>query len=159
MNGQTFENVQLSKATEILRNNIQLCMSVKTNLLGEISTFQTITQIADFNRFLIAYLLSLFTVFKELVARVAEERKNGVPHLPKIGDGKKNCRYSIPELGAGSDVIGQEKISKKAKAHTVGGRNKLMKILDKTRMSILPQKPYRYTDAQTHLLIFLLTLQ
>lgn len=114
VNGQTFENVQLSKATEILRNNIQLSMSVKTNLL----------------------------VFKELVARVAEERKNGVPHLPKIGDGKKNCRYSIPELGAGSDVIGQEKISKKAKAHTVGGRNKLMKILDKTRMSILPQKPY-----------------
>uniref|UniRef100_A0A671MCH8 Rap guanine nucleotide exchange factor 2 n=1 Tax=Sinocyclocheilus anshuiensis TaxID=1608454 RepID=A0A671MCH8_9TELE len=114
VNGQTFENVQLSKATEILKNNTQLCMSVKTNLL----------------------------VFKELVARVAEERKNGVPHLPKIGDGKKNSRYSVPELGAGSDVIGQEKVSKKVKAHTVGGRNKLMKILDKTRMSILPQKPY-----------------
>uniref|UniRef100_A0A673L2E8 Rap guanine nucleotide exchange factor 2 n=1 Tax=Sinocyclocheilus rhinocerous TaxID=307959 RepID=A0A673L2E8_9TELE len=114
VNGQTFENVQMSKATEILKNNTQLCMSVKTNLL----------------------------VFKELVARVAEERKNGVPHLPKIGDGKKNSRYSVPELGAGSDVIGQEKVSKKVKAHTVGGRNKLMKILDKTRMSILPQKPY-----------------
>uniref|UniRef100_A0A673L6A8 Rap guanine nucleotide exchange factor 2 n=1 Tax=Sinocyclocheilus rhinocerous TaxID=307959 RepID=A0A673L6A8_9TELE len=114
VNGQTFENVQLSKAVEILRNNTQLCMSVKTNLL----------------------------VFKELVARVAEERKNGIPHLPKIGDGKKNSRYSVPELGADSDVIGQEKVSKKVKAHTVGGRNKLMKILDKTRMSILPQKPY-----------------
>uniref|UniRef100_A0A8C2AKG4 Rap guanine nucleotide exchange factor 2 n=1 Tax=Cyprinus carpio TaxID=7962 RepID=A0A8C2AKG4_CYPCA len=114
VNGQTFENVQLSKATEILKNNTQLCMSVKTNLL----------------------------VFKELVARLAEERKNGIPHLPKIGDGKKNSRYSVPELGAGSDVIGQEKVSKKVKAHTMGGRNKLMKILDKTRMSILPQKPY-----------------
>ncbi|XP_056623536.1 rap guanine nucleotide exchange factor 2 isoform X2 [Triplophysa dalaica] len=114
VNGQTFENVQLSKAIEILKNNIQLCMSVKTNLL----------------------------VFKELVARVAEERKNGVPHLPKIGDGKKNGRLSVPELGACSDVIGQEKVSKKAKAHTMGGRIKLMKILDKTRMSILPQKPY-----------------
>ncbi|XP_065110716.1 rap guanine nucleotide exchange factor 2 isoform X2 [Paramisgurnus dabryanus] len=114
VNGQTFENVQLSKATEILRNNIQLCMSVKTNLL----------------------------VFKELVARVAEEIKNGVPHLPKIGDGKKNSRFSVPDLGAGTDVIGQDKVSKKAKAHTMGGRIKLMKILDKTRMSILPQKPY-----------------
>ncbi|XP_051982647.1 rap guanine nucleotide exchange factor 2-like isoform X2 [Xyrauchen texanus] len=114
VNGQTFENVQLSKAIEILRNNTQLCMSVKTNLL----------------------------VFKELVARVAEERKNGVPHLPKIGDGKKSTRYSVPELGVGSDALGQEKVSKKVKAHTVGGRNKLLKILDKTRMSILPQKPY-----------------
>lgn len=78
---------------------------------------------------------------------MAEERKNGVPHLPKIGDGKKNGRLSVPELGACSDVIGQEKVSKKAKAHTMGGRIKLMKILDKTRMSILPQKPYRYTHA------------
>ncbi|KTF83361.1 hypothetical protein cypCar_00017055 [Cyprinus carpio] len=120
VNGQTFENVQLSKATEILKNNTQLCMSVKTNLL----------------------------VFKELVARLAEERKNGIPHLPKIGDGKKNSRYSVPELGAGSDLIGQEKVSKKVKAHTMGGRNKLMKILDKTRMSILPQKPYRDTTAR-----------
>lgn len=105
------------------------------------------------------YSFSLFLVFKELVARVAEERKNGVPHLPKIGDGKKNSRYSVPELGAGSDVIGQEKVSKKVKAHTVGGRNKLMKILDKTRMSILPQKPYRYTSAHTLLLTLLLTLK
>lgn len=86
------------------------------------------------------------------MARVAEERKNGVPHLPKIGDGKKNSRFSVPELGADSDVIGQEKVSKKAKAHTMGGRIKLMKILDKTRMSILPQKPYRYTYAHTILL-------
>ncbi len=90
------------------------------------------------------------------MASLAEERKNGVPHLPKIGDGKKNCRYSVPELGAGSDVIGQEKVNKKVKAHTVGSRNKLMKILDKTRMSILPQKPYRYTSTQTLLLTLLL---
>uniref|UniRef100_A0A3B1K3Z5 Rap guanine nucleotide exchange factor 2 n=1 Tax=Astyanax mexicanus TaxID=7994 RepID=A0A3B1K3Z5_ASTMX len=109
VNGQTFENVQLSKATEILKNNLHLSMTVKTNLL----------------------------VFKELVARVAEERKNGVPHLPKIGDGKKSSRYSVPDLG----VAGQEMVSKKTKAHTVGGRNKLMNILVKTRISILPQKP------------------
>uniref|UniRef100_A0AAR2KIW6 Rap guanine nucleotide exchange factor 2 n=1 Tax=Pygocentrus nattereri TaxID=42514 RepID=A0AAR2KIW6_PYGNA len=114
VNGQTFENVQLSKATEILKNNMHLSMTVKTNLL----------------------------VFKELVARVAEERKNGVPHLPKIGDGKKNSRYSAPDIAIAAGVINQEKVSKKAKAHTMGGRNKLMKILDKTRISILPQKPY-----------------
>ncbi|KAM9449772.1 rap guanine nucleotide exchange factor 2 [Clarias gariepinus] len=114
VNGQTFDNVHLSKAIEILQNNIQLSMSVKTNLL----------------------------VFKELVARIAEERKNGVPHLPKIVDGKKSSRYSVPDLGVDSGVIYQEKVSKKAKAHTMGGRNKLMKILDKTRISILPQKPY-----------------
>ncbi|TSO98561.1 Rap guanine nucleotide exchange factor 2 [Bagarius yarrelli] len=114
VNGQTFENVHLSKATEILKNNIQLSMSVKTNLL----------------------------VFKELVARIAEERKNGVPHLPRIGDGKKSSRFSIADLEVDTGAMYQEKVSKKAKAHTVGGRNKLMKILDKTRISILPQKPY-----------------
>ncbi|XP_060720508.1 rap guanine nucleotide exchange factor 2 isoform X4 [Tachysurus vachellii] len=114
VNGQTFENVHLSKATEILKNNIQLSMSVKTNLL----------------------------VFKELVARMAEELKNGVPHIPKIGDGKKSSRYSVPDLGVDAGFVSQEKVSKKAKAHTMGGRNKLMKILDKTRISILPQKPY-----------------
>ncbi|TRY68125.1 hypothetical protein DNTS_025219 [Danionella cerebrum] len=86
VNGQTFENVQLSKAIEILRNNTQLCMSVKTNLLGKVPSSQ---------------------VFKELVARVAEERKNGVPHLPRIGDGKKNSRFSVPDLGAGDLGLGQ----------------------------------------------------
>ncbi|KAK1792578.1 hypothetical protein P4O66_012507 [Electrophorus voltai] len=114
VNGQTFENVHLAKAIDILKNNLHLSMNVKTNLL----------------------------VFKELVTRIAEERKNGVPHLPKIGDGKKSSRYSVPELGVTPGVISQEKVSKKVKAHTVGGRNKLMKILDKTRITILPQKPY-----------------
>lgn len=36
VNGQNFENVQLTKANEILRNNTHLSISVKTNLLGEI---------------------------------------------------------------------------------------------------------------------------
>lgn len=114
-----------------------------------LNTHGLLNSTSQFFFFSYLYSFSLFSVFKELVARVAEERKNGVPHLPKIGDGKKNIRYSIPELGAGSDVMGQEKVSKKVKAHTVGGRNKLMKILDKTRMSILPQKPYRYTSAHS----------
>lgn len=35
VNGQNFENVQLSKANEILKNNTHLSITVKTNLLGE----------------------------------------------------------------------------------------------------------------------------
>ncbi|XP_066574119.1 rap guanine nucleotide exchange factor 2 isoform X3 [Amia ocellicauda] len=115
VNGQNFENVPLSKATEILKNNTHLSITVKTNLL----------------------------VFKELLARPAEAKKNGAPHLPKIGDIKKASRYSIPDLAVDVEqVMGLDKASKKGKANTVGGRNKLKKILDKTRISILPQKPY-----------------
>uniref|UniRef100_A0A8C6KA68 Rap guanine nucleotide exchange factor 2 n=1 Tax=Nothobranchius furzeri TaxID=105023 RepID=A0A8C6KA68_NOTFU len=106
VNGQNFENVQFSKANEILKNNTHLSITVKTNLL-------------------------------EL------DRKNGAPHLPKIGDIKKASRYSIPDLAVDVEqVIGLEKASKKAKTNTVGGRNKLKKIFDKTLTSILPPKPY-----------------
>uniref|UniRef100_A0A673YM85 Rap guanine nucleotide exchange factor 2 n=1 Tax=Salmo trutta TaxID=8032 RepID=A0A673YM85_SALTR len=116
VNGQNFENVQLTKANEILRNNTHLSISVKTNLL----------------------------VFKELLDPPEVERKNGAPaHLPKIGDIKKGSRYSIPDLAVDVEqVMGLEKASKKAKANTVGGRNKLKKIFDKTLTSILPPKPY-----------------
>lgn len=37
VNGQNFENVQLSKANEILKNNTHLSITVKTNLLGKAS--------------------------------------------------------------------------------------------------------------------------
>ncbi|KAG8543180.1 hypothetical protein GDO81_000536 [Engystomops pustulosus] len=115
VNGQNFENIQLTKAMEILKNNTHLSITVKTNLF----------------------------VFKELLARMLEEKRNSAPHLPKIGDIKKASRYSIPDLAVDVEqVIGLEKVSKKGKANTVGGRNKLKKILDKTRISILPQKPY-----------------
>ncbi|XP_055081028.1 rap guanine nucleotide exchange factor 2 isoform X6 [Periophthalmus magnuspinnatus] len=125
VNGQNFENVQLSKANEILKNNTHLSITVKTNLL----------------------------VFKELLTRPEQEndidgdeehdRKNGAPHLPKIGDIKKGSRYSIPDLAVDVEqVMGLEKASKKAKSNTVGGRNKLKKIFDKTLTSILPPKPY-----------------
>ncbi|XP_039395121.1 rap guanine nucleotide exchange factor 2 isoform X10 [Mauremys reevesii] len=115
VNGQNFENIQLSKAMEILRNNTHLSITVKTNLF----------------------------VFKELLTRLSEDKRNGAPHLPKIGDIKKASRYSIPDLAVDVEqVIGLEKVNKKSKANTVGGRNKLKKILDKTRISILPQKPY-----------------
>ncbi|KPP67186.1 rap guanine nucleotide exchange factor 2-like, partial [Scleropages formosus] len=114
VNGQNFENVPLSKATEILKNNTHLSITVKTNLL----------------------------VFKELLATPPEEKSNA-PHLPKIGDIKKGSRYSIPDLAMDVEqVMGLEKGNKKGKANTVGSRNKLKKILDKTRISILPQKPY-----------------
>ncbi|XP_059820932.1 rap guanine nucleotide exchange factor 2 isoform X1 [Hypanus sabinus] len=114
VNGQNFENIQLPKALEILRNNTHLSITVKTNLF----------------------------VFKELLSRLAEEKRNGAPHLPKIGD-KKGSRYSIPDLAVDVEqVIGLDKANKKSKANTVVGRNKLKKILDKTRISILPQKPY-----------------
>ncbi|KAG8135048.1 putative Rap guanine nucleotide exchange factor 2 protein [Naja naja] len=82
-------------------------------------------------------------LFKELLARLSEDKRNGAPHLPKIGDIKKASRYSIPDLAVDVEqVMGLEKVTKKSKANTVGGRNKLKKILDKTRISILPQKPY-----------------
>ncbi|XP_069782349.1 rap guanine nucleotide exchange factor 2 isoform X3 [Narcine bancroftii] len=114
VNGQNFENIQLPKALEILRNNTHLSITVKTNLF----------------------------VFKELLSRLAEEKRNGAPHIPKIGD-KKGSRYSIPDLAVDVEqVIGLDKANKKAKANAVIGRNKLKKILDKTRISILPQKPY-----------------
>ncbi|XP_061895879.1 rap guanine nucleotide exchange factor 2 isoform X1 [Entelurus aequoreus] len=125
VNGQNFENVQLSKAKEILKNNTHLSITVKTNLL----------------------------VFKDLLSRPEQDhdvdgeeehdRKNGAPHLPKIGDIKKASRYSIPDLAVDVEqVMGLEKASKKAKTNTVGGRNKLKKIFDKTLTSILPPKPY-----------------
>ncbi|KAK1903777.1 Rap guanine nucleotide exchange factor 2, partial [Dissostichus eleginoides] len=117
VNGQNFENVQLNKANEILKNNTHLSITVKTNLL----------------------------VFKDLLTRPEHdhdldgeeehERKNGAPHLPKIGDIKKASRYSIPDLAV--DVEQQE-----GKSNSVGGRNKLKKIFDKTLTSILPPKPY-----------------
>ncbi|XP_056625100.1 rap guanine nucleotide exchange factor 2 isoform X9 [Triplophysa dalaica] len=125
VNGQNFENVPLSKANEILKNNTHLSITVKTNLL----------------------------VFKELLARPDQDqehdpeedldRKNGAPHIPKIGDIKKPSRYSIPDLAVDVEqVMSLEKASKKGKANTVGGRNKLKKIFDKTLTSILPPKPY-----------------
>jgi Rap guanine nucleotide exchange factor 2 len=97
-------------------------------------------------RFLVTGILWCFfiLVFKELLTRLSEEKRNGAPHLPKIGDIKKASRYSIPDLAVDVEqVIGLEKVNKKSKANTVGGRNKLKKILDKTRISILPQKPYK----------------
>ncbi|XP_063148392.1 rap guanine nucleotide exchange factor 6 isoform X2 [Candoia aspera] len=112
VNGQNFENITFSKATEILRNNTHLSITVKTNIF----------------------------VFKELLSRIGQE-KNGVPHIPKIAE-KKNNRYSIPDIpGDVEQMFPREKGNKKIKANTVsGGRNRIKKILDKTRFSILPPK-------------------
>lgn len=35
INGQNFENISLSKAVDILRNNTHLSLTVKTNIFGE----------------------------------------------------------------------------------------------------------------------------
>uniref|UniRef100_A0A670K7W2 Rap guanine nucleotide exchange factor 6 n=1 Tax=Podarcis muralis TaxID=64176 RepID=A0A670K7W2_PODMU len=112
VNGQNFENITFAKATEILRNNTHLSITVKTNIF----------------------------VFKELLSRIGQE-KNGVPHIPKIAE-KKNNRYSIPDIpGDVEQMFPREKGNKKIKANTVsGGRNRIKKILDKTRFSILPPK-------------------
>ncbi|XP_040503185.1 rap guanine nucleotide exchange factor 6 isoform X8 [Gallus gallus] len=112
VNGQNFENITFAKALEILRNNTHLSITVKTNIF----------------------------VFKELLCRIGQE-KNGIPHIPKIAE-KKNNRYSIPDMpGDVEQMFPREKGNKKLKANTVsGGRNRIRKILDKTRFSILPPK-------------------
>lgn len=35
VNGQNFENISISKAVDILRNNTHLSVTVKTNIFGE----------------------------------------------------------------------------------------------------------------------------
>ncbi|MFT7796173.1 rap guanine nucleotide exchange factor 6 isoform X2 [Arapaima gigas] len=113
INGQNFENISYAKAMDILKNNTHLSLTVKTNIF----------------------------VFKELLSRILLEKKNGGPHIPKIQE-KKNNRFSIPDL-PGDIEFSTDKISKKMKANTVSGsRNKIRKILDKTRFSILPTKPF-----------------
>ncbi|MEJ1272938.1 hypothetical protein NN561_003797 [Cricetulus griseus] len=78
-------------------------------------------------------------VFKELLSRT-EQEKSGIPHIPKIAE-KKSNRHSIQDVPGDIEQIPQEKGNKKVKANTVsGGRNKIRKILDKTRFSILPPK-------------------
>ncbi|XP_018110407.1 rap guanine nucleotide exchange factor 6 isoform X2 [Xenopus laevis] len=115
VNGQNFENIPYAKALEILKNNTHLSITVKTNIF----------------------------VFKELLNRIGQEKKNGVPHVPKIAE-KKNNRYSIPDLSNDVEqMFPRDRTSKKMKANTVsGGRNRIRKILDKTRFSILPPKPF-----------------
>ncbi|KAI1234064.1 hypothetical protein IHE44_0003774 [Lamprotornis superbus] len=112
VNGQNFENITFVKALEILKNNTHLSITVKTNIF----------------------------VFKELLCRIGQE-KNGIPHIPKIAE-KRTNRYSIPDMpGDVEQILPREKGNKKMKANTVsGGRNRIRKILDKTRFSILPPK-------------------
>ncbi|XP_049642666.1 rap guanine nucleotide exchange factor 6 isoform X3 [Suncus etruscus] len=111
VNGQNFENITFAKALEILRNNTHLALTVKTNIF----------------------------VFKELLSRT-EQEKTGVLHIPKIAE-KKSNRHSIQDVPGDIEPTSQEKGNKKIKANTVsGGRNKIRKILDRTRFSILPPK-------------------
>ncbi|XP_067464668.1 rap guanine nucleotide exchange factor 6 isoform X3 [Thunnus thynnus] len=114
INGQNFENISFSKAVDILRNNTHLSLTVKTNIF----------------------------VFKELLSRIMHEKKNGGPHIPKIQE-KKGNRFSIPDLPGDMEFPTDHKATRKMKANTVsGGRNKIRKMLEKTRFSILPPKPF-----------------
>ncbi|XP_037544188.1 rap guanine nucleotide exchange factor 6 [Nematolebias whitei] len=114
VNGQNFENISFSKAVDILRNNTHLSITVKTNIF----------------------------VFKELLSRIMHEKKNGGPHIPKIQE-KKGNRFSIPDLPGDMEFPTDHKSTRKMKANTVsGGRNKIRKMLEKTRFSILPPKPF-----------------
>ncbi|XP_075878162.1 rap guanine nucleotide exchange factor 6 isoform X3 [Nelusetta ayraudi] len=114
INGQNLENISISKAVDILRNNTHLSLTVKTNIF----------------------------VFKELLSRVVHEKKNGGPHIPKIQE-KKGNRFSIPDLPGDMEFSTGHKSNRKLKANTVsGGRNKIRKMLEKTRFSILPPKPF-----------------
>ncbi|KAG7215886.1 hypothetical protein INR49_002522, partial [Caranx melampygus] len=114
INGQNFENISFSKAFDILRNNTHLSLTVKTNIF----------------------------VFKELLSRIVHEKKNGGPHIPKIQE-KKGNRFSIPDLPGDMEFPTDHKSTRKMKANTVsGGRNKIRKMLEKTRFSILPPKPF-----------------
>ncbi|XP_078142609.1 rap guanine nucleotide exchange factor 6 isoform X2 [Centroberyx gerrardi] len=114
INGQNFENISYSKAVDILRNNTHLSLTVKTNIF----------------------------VFKELLSRIVHEKKNGGPHIPKIQE-KKGNRFSIPDLPGDMEFPTDHKSTRKMKANTVsGGRNKIRKMLEKTRFSILPPKPF-----------------
>ncbi|XP_054610973.1 rap guanine nucleotide exchange factor 6 isoform X9 [Dunckerocampus dactyliophorus] len=115
INGQNFENISFSKAVDIMRNNTHLSLTVKTNIF----------------------------VFKELLSRIMHEKKNGGPHIPKIQE-KKGNRFSIPDLPGDMEFPTDHKATRKMKANTVsGGRNKIRKMLEKTRFSILPPKPFR----------------
>ncbi|XP_069366222.1 rap guanine nucleotide exchange factor 6 isoform X16 [Paralichthys olivaceus] len=115
INGQNFENISFSKAVDILRNNTHLSLTAKTNIF----------------------------VFKELLSRIVHEKKNGVPHIPKIQE-KKGNRFSIPDLPGDMEFPTDHKSTRKLKANTVsGGRNKIRKMLEKTRFTILPPKPFR----------------
>ncbi|KAM9728124.1 rap guanine nucleotide exchange factor 6 isoform 3-T3 [Menidia menidia] len=115
INGQNFENISFSKAVDILRTNTHLALTVKTNIF----------------------------VFKELLSRIVHEKKNGGPHIPKIQE-KKGNRFSIPDLPGDMEFPTDHKSTRKMKANTVsGGRNKIRKMLEKTRFSILPPKPFR----------------
>uniref|UniRef100_A0A8C8FZE7 Rap guanine nucleotide exchange factor 6 n=1 Tax=Oncorhynchus tshawytscha TaxID=74940 RepID=A0A8C8FZE7_ONCTS len=114
INGQNFENISYVKAMDFLRNNTHLSLTVKTNIF----------------------------VFKELLSRIVHEKMNRGPHIPKIQE-KKSNRFSIPDLPGDMEFPTDHKATKKMKANTVsGGRNKIRKMLEKTRFSILPPKPF-----------------
>lgn len=85
----------------------------------------------------------LAPVFKELQNCVRHDKKNGAFNNPRFYE-KKGNRFSIAELPGDLELPTASKSHRNLKAHTVSaGRNKIRKMLEKTRFSILPPKPFR----------------
>ncbi|MEQ2170426.1 hypothetical protein GOODEAATRI_000140 [Goodea atripinnis] len=82
-----------------------------------------------------------FGVFVESVEEGSKAAEAGL----KRGDQeKKGNRFSIADLPGDMEFPTDSKTTRKMKANTVsGGRNKIRKMLEKTRFSILPPKPFR----------------
>lgn len=142
---------------DIIRNNTHLSLTVKTNIFGMLK--------ASFSHFILffwsreqkkktqfaivafshVWILIIFaSVFKELQNCVRHDKKNIAPHFFKCHE-KKGNRFSIAELPGEMELPTDCKTHKKIKAHTVSvGRYKIHNMLEKTRFSILPPKPFRY---------------
>lgn len=117
--------------------------SKPTYLVSTASQHRLFFRANRFRRWPSVVCSSLHLVFKELLSRVLHEKKNGGPHIPKIQE-KKGNRFSIPDLPGDMEFPTDNKNTRKMKANTVsGGRNKIRKMLEKTRFSILPPKPFR----------------
>ncbi|MGH0159203.1 UNVERIFIED_CONTAM: hypothetical protein FKN15_036861 [Acipenser sinensis] len=80
---------------------------------------------------------------RRLVTLTKPSREAPLP-FTLLGGSEKGFGIFIDSVETGSKAA-EAGIKRGDQANTVGGRNKLKKILDKTRISILPQKPYSDT--------------
>ncbi|XP_067877876.1 rap guanine nucleotide exchange factor 2-like [Heterodontus francisci] len=120
VNGQNFQNIQLLKALEILRANTHLSITVKTNLF----------------------------VFKELLSRLAGDKRAGATQFLEIDDKKGECS-SIPDHAVDNEQrVGFDAASPKTKTNTGTGRRKWKKIWNRNRIGILPGQQEEPIDPQ-----------
>ncbi|XP_078469619.1 rap guanine nucleotide exchange factor 2 isoform X9 [Lampetra planeri] len=142
VNGQNFENIQLSKALEILQHNTHLSISVKTNLMvfKELQNW-TGDEPGPLN-FAGRCGAATAAPSSSSGAAAAAAALSYESHRPRIVDGGNAVRLSVPDLAIPHELsIPVEKLKGKGKASTVSGRSRLRKFVNKT-FSILPTKPY-----------------